>query len=264
MNVLVIYGHQQGWNVHPDKLLKHLTPFFIDVKYYTEILSLKNYLEYNNNKNYILPLTEPHILELNEHQIKAIMTTPEVISIFSNKDVFDKYIVQHNLTSYAPKRYYFNDNSNKLVIVKPPCGGSSVGMYLSNINNLDSSVFDNHVVQEYIKADTEFTGNLVVQDGNILYGFAYYRYYGDRNYIKHDSQDFTVQKKVPISKKYLDVLELFLKPVNYTGICNVDFKLVNDEIIVFEINPRCGGSLFFSQHYSDFAYIICQLMNVKY
>ena len=266
MNVFILYGNQIGWNIDTELLFKHLNPFVINIKHYKNIFSLQHYLqnEGKNYNNFILPLTEPHILELNEHKIKAIMTTPEVINIFSNKDEFDKYTVKNNLSKYIPIRFYHNDNSNKLVIVKPPTGGSSVGMYLSNLNELDASVFHKNIIQEYIKSDTEFTGNLVVQNGTIIYGNAYYRYYGDRNYIKHDSLDYTVQQTVPISKKYLDILELFLKPVNYTGICNVDFKLVNDEIVVFEINPRCGGSLFFTHHYQDLAFILYKLMNLNF
>jgi hypothetical protein len=194
------------------------------------------------------------------------MTKSDIIDIFSNKKMFDQYVMKFNLNKYVPQRYTYNDNSDKLVIVKPPCGGSSIGMYLSKIRDLSKEVFDTKLVQEYIKEDTEFTGNLVVQDGHILFGFVYYRYYGDRYYIKHDSQDFTVQYKAPISQKYLDILEKFLLPVKYTGVCNVDFKLVGpkEKIVVFEINPRLGGSLFFHNHYDDLAVMIFHLMNVNF
>jgi predicted ATP-grasp superfamily ATP-dependent carboligase len=161
--------------------------------------------------------------------------------------------LNNNLTEYIPKSYSYNDYSGKLVIVKPPCGGSSIGMYLSNINDLQPEIFKNYLVQEYIKEPIEFTGNLVIQDGHILYGFAYYRYYGDRNYIKHDSEDFTVQNTAPI-------------PIKYTGVCNVDFKLCGSEekIKVFEINPRLGGSLFFDNHYHDFATMVLKLIQLNY
>jgi carbamoylphosphate synthase large subunit len=264
MNVLIIYGLQ--WNVDCNKLLNHVQPYINNVLLFTSIDSLLLYLnkEGKNYKNHILPLSEPHILELRNANINGIMTTPEIINIFSNKKAFDQYIINNNLSEYVPKSYSYNDYSDKLVIVKPPCGGSSVGMYLSNINDLQPTIFQNYLVQEYIKEPTEFTGNLVVQDGHILYGFAYYRYYGDRNYIKHDSQDFTVQYTAPISQKYLDIFEKFLLPVKYTGVCNIDFKLCGPEekIKVFEINPRLGGSLFFDNHYGDLATMVLKLIHL--
>jgi len=264
MNILILYGKQPGWTIDYEKLLNFLKPTFHEVLSFIDTNSLNNYLKNNSNKIYILPLTEPHIYELHEAKIKAIMTTPEVIHIFSNKKNFDKYVSENNLTKYVPKSYSCNDYSGQIVIVKPPTGGSSIGMYLSNINKLPNEIFNTHLIQEYIKEETEFTGNLVVQDGRILFGFAYVRHYGNRYYIKNDSQDFTTQQIAPISQKYLDILELFLLPVKYTGVCNVDFKLSRDTIIVFEINPRLGGSLFFSNHYDDLAKTIIILMNVKF
>lgn len=264
MNILVLYGNQPGWTIEYDKLLHYLKPTFQSVLSFTDINSLNKYLNNNNNVNYILPLTEPHIFELHQANIKAIMTTPEIIEIFSNKINFDKYVSENNLSEYVPKSYSYNDYSGQIVIVKPPTGGSSIGMFLSNINHLPNEIFNTHLIQEYIKEETEFTGNLVVQDGHILFGFAYYRHYGDRYYIKHDSQDFTTQQTAPISQEYLDILELFLLPVKYTGVCNVDFKLSRGTIIVFEINPRLGGSLFFTDHYYDLSLMIIRLMDVKY
>jgi hypothetical protein len=75
MNVFIIYGNQVGWNVDCNKLLNHVKPFINNVKLYTSIHSLLNYLnnEGKNYKNHILPLTEPHILELRNANIKGII-----------------------------------------------------------------------------------------------------------------------------------------------------------------------------------------------
>ena len=186
-----------------------------------------------------------------------------IVKEFTNKQFFANYILKNKLNQFFPKIYLHNDNSNTNVVVKPPYGGNSLGVYLENINNISPQVFKQNVVQEYIKSDTEYTGNFVVENGKIIYCFAYSRYYGNRNYIKHDAEDNTIQHRVEIKPKHIAQFEQFLMPVKYTGPCNIDYKLINDNIIVFEINSRLGGSLTFSNHTEDFANMILYLINLK-
>ena len=265
MSIIIFYGIQNGWIVNANKILDIMKPYILDCRHYTDISELKNYLneEGKNYKNYIFPLTEHPMIELEKHNIKAIMPNLSIIYCFSNKDSFDKYIISNNLQSFIPKRYYFNDYSENIVIVKPNCGGNSEGMYLSKVKDLDSSIFKTHVVQEYIKSEVEYTGNLVVDNGKIIYSFAYYRDYGDRNYIKHDNEDQTVQITTGISPNFEKQIESMLLPVKYSGPCNVDFKIVDDRVVVFEINPRFGGSLFFENHLEDLARMIFHSMNIN-
>jgi carbamoylphosphate synthase large subunit len=264
MKTVIIYGNQPGWVILTNELLYFLQPNINNVKSIKNIHELQLYLLNNSiDINYIIPLTETHFIELNNVNIKAIMPDNLTVQEFTNKQLFAKYVLKNNLTNFFPKIYYKNDYSNKLVVVKPPYGGSSVGVYLDNINNIQNNTFQTHVVQEYIKEDTEYTANLVVDKGKIIYAFAYSRYYGNRNYIKHDVQDNTTQKRVEIAPKHICDFERFLLPVKYTGPCNIDYKIVNNNIFVFEINARLGGSLIFEQHTKDFATMILYLINLK-
>lgn len=264
MKTLIIYGEQPGWKIHTNELFHYLSTKIDSIKQITNVLDLKKYL-YNNqcDKNYIIPLTESHFTELLNSHITAIMPRDFIVKEFTNKQLFANYVLKNKLNQYFPKIYLNNDNSNTNVVVKPPFGGNSVGVYLANINNIRAEVFKKNVVQEYITADTEYTGNFVVDNGKIIFCFAYSRYYGNRKYIKHDEQDNTVQNRVEIKPKHIAQFEKFLMPVKYTGPCNIDYKIINDDIVVFEINSRLGGSLTFLNHVEDFSKMILFLINLK-
>jgi len=47
-----------------------------------------------------------------------------------------------------------------------------------------------------------------------------------------------------ISADLLSIFQGILKPLNFNGPCNIDFKLTpQGKLKIFEINPRLGGSL---------------------
>lgn len=52
---------------------------------------------------------------------------------------------------------------------------------------------------------------------------------------------------------YKDLFENILNNIDYHGLCCIDYKLVDDEVKLFEINPRYGFSLI---HFLDEALII--------
>jgi 5-formaminoimidazole-4-carboxamide-1-beta-D-ribofuranosyl 5'-monophosphate synthetase len=121
------------------------------------------------------------------------------------------------------------------------------------LNEVTEEEFKNYVVQEYVTDSKEYAGYFVAYCGNIIYSFALVANFGDDEYIKN--QD--IHKSKPHDIEYVDpetikILELFLKPYNFTGTCCFDYKIKDGKHYIFEINPRIGGQLnYLMKEYGD-------------
>lgn len=267
MKVLVIYGKKPGWHNFENEqtLIPYLNNKVQSIKIFTTVNKLNAYLrqEGSHHTVYIMPLDESHMIELYNANIPAMMPRKDIIDAFSNKVLFAQYAQQQGLSHMIPKMYYAPQPSNTLVVVKPPCGGASCGVYLSPLKNLQPSIFNSLVVQEYIDTNIEFAGYFIAKNGAVLRPcLAYMRVYPQVPYIKAHN-DKTVQTKIMMDPIYVDVIDQFIKPTGYTGPFCVDFKLnKNGVLIILEINPRLGGSLSYIQNAHDAGIYISQLIDV--
>jgi predicted ATP-grasp superfamily ATP-dependent carboligase len=57
-----------------------------------------------------------------------------------------------------------------------------------------------------------------------------------QNYNSHSST------LIDLHQKYVKIFDKILLKINFRGICCIDYKIVNNKPIIFEINPRFGGS----------------------
>ena len=264
MAYLIIYGSNCGWtNFESNAFLPYLQDKIKDIKIYDNIEKLKSYLknEGEKNINYVLPLTDNHCREINEANIMALIPKDDILKLFYNKELFTKYVKDNNLTKHYPIVYTSPNINNTLVVVKPKIGGGSAAVYFTELNKLKKSDFESNIVQEYIHSNIEFAGYFVANKGEIIHSFGYYREYPPGPYIKAIN-DITVQKWTIIDKMYVKIIEKFVKPVSYTGVFCVDFKLSKNTLIVLEINPRLGASLSYPQNIHDGAKVIRHLFDI--
>lgn len=177
----------------------------------------------------------------------------ESIDILNNKCKFIKFINDNNLIDFIPKvkliKYddYTIENGNvpfpvifKYVIA---CGGfgSKICYTKYELNNtLDKKT--NYIVQEYIKGQTEMSGHMFIKDGIIKHVIYYSTTHNNEHYIQHGKMseykrilNFDLEKE----KVFGDIFKL----LDYTGFACIDFKIINNNVKIFEINPRLGGTL---------------------
>jgi carbamoylphosphate synthase large subunit len=71
------------------------------------------------------------------------------------------------------------------------------------------------------------------------------------------------QSAIPITKLGVNLnhetsrtIKNVIKHLNYSGPCNIDFKLINGIPKIFEINPRLGGSLMVEENLPVLAKIL--------
>ena len=268
---LIFYGRNDSWaKLYEKESIKNkLMTIFKKTEIFEDINVLKNFLnnEGQKYKNYILPILVEDIVELNKGGINSLFCVNlKNLDYLCNKKKFAEYVNDNKLSEYAPRIYskLCDRNKDDLVILKPPYSCMSFGVYIKPLREVKDSEFDKNAVQEYIKDKTEYAGYFVSYNGKITHSFAYVTTYNKDVFIKHHGGrlDGVPQKKISLSNEIIRNIEKFLKPSCFTGTSCFDFKVINGKIKVFEINPRLGGSLKFSENEDDFIIIVKKLIKI--
>lgn len=178
----------------------------------------------------------------------------DVINILNNKVQFHNFMIDNGF-NLVPNIYKINNKS--IMDIKFPCifklietfGGNGSKVCHNNNDLMNCDVADkNYFVQEYIVGKHERTLHLFVKHGKIMWSKCYEMEMDSEYHIQRGKM-----KQYKVVKFNCDVFKDIFKVLKYTGFACVDFKILNGEIKIFEINPRLGGSLV---HGNDFRELI--------
>lgn len=98
------------------------------------------------------------------------------------------------------------------------------------------------ILQSFIYGSHEYATYLMLKDGEILWD-ASFRYEMEFADIIRRPGSAPV-RSIGTPSRAMEQFQAFLRPLRYSGPCNVDYKLrPNGEAVIFELNPRLGGSL---------------------
>jgi predicted ATP-grasp superfamily ATP-dependent carboligase len=276
--VLVFYGYFEPWNrtenpwdqdlYKKEFLLEVLNDLIDDVKIAKDMDSLKRYLDGKgkNCKNYIFPTLEWDVEALFYTDIKSLFgvgVEPHLFKKLLSKTRFFEYLEEINCLKYAPRIYSKSSDrdSDQLVVVKHQFMSSSGGVTKKLLRDVHDWEFDDYSVQEYIYGMEEYDAVFVFDKGRITLGFAYLCGFDKDEYIKfQDDIKFASYKKVIFDDKINKIFEEILEPFCFTGTCCFDFKMVDDEVRIFEINPRVDGALTSMWNKDDLALVIRHLI----
>ena len=112
---------------------------------------------------------------------------------------------------------------------------------LFNDNDLKSVKLNEQcIIQKYIPAYVEYSGYFVVMNGDIKYAIYYEETSKTDTFIIFGAHH--IYKKVDLSV-YNTVFNKIFKQLGYNGPACADFRIDNDSVKIFEINPRFGGSI---------------------
>jgi predicted ATP-grasp superfamily ATP-dependent carboligase len=202
-----------------------------------------NKIFYNTNKDIINLLIDKHrfcsYMNMTEYKIH-IPTT--LISCVHGKQLF------HNKVVY-PCIY-------KLCVSS---GGASSHI-IENKTQLIKTLRNNKqhfVIQEYITSCDEYSGHFYVRDGNIIFSKIYHLVNKKTNYIQKGRM---LNYNTVDNQNYINVFQSIFKMMNYTGFACIDYKLINNIPIIFEINPRLGATIVVG--IEDFILMINHLNNI--
>ena len=114
----------------------------------------------------------------------------------------------------------------------------SGGQHTYKINKILKA--DNILISKYIYHDTNYVGHFLVNKGIIIKKCYFY---AENNFIIKMGKIVDYNIKYDIDIKYEDIIEQIFLKLEYSGFACIDFTIYDNNIILFEINPRLGGSL---------------------
>jgi predicted ATP-grasp superfamily ATP-dependent carboligase len=181
-----------------------------------------------------------------------------IFNIEPNIDLFDNKINFYNFLRNKkyknlinPKCYYYNDNNkiykpNKNIltkkIIKPAL--SYAGKNMKIIYNIQNYINNkNIIIQKYYEHEYYYTGHFLVKDGTI-HKYIYFKSQRNTNkklIVKGSIKNYIYIQEID-SNLFAIIIDIF-KSVNYSGFACVDFTIIMNKLLIFEINPRIGGSL---------------------
>lgn len=200
-------------------------------------------------KTVLIPLMEQHALNCPPGYY-TLMPSADNLLRFGVKNNFADYIQKIGLSHLCPDRYKSLDTICFPCVVKRVnmCAGIGVALVRSKselARLAQEKLWHNQsvVIQEALLEGDEFVTHLVVKNGRILWHTSFAYKLQENEYIRSPSNVADVCRAFA-EPHVLKAFETCLMPSNYSGPCNVDYKLSDQGVLkILEINPRLGGSL---------------------
>jgi len=259
--------------VSADEYIK--LPFANDRDYINEL----NFIISKNNIKYLIPGSEPELITISQNRdiidsnnVKILINTQKIIEICTDKFKCNNFLSENGFIT--PKSYKITDESeidkiekNYPLIIKPSSGGG--GSIFTFIAQNDDELFffikylltynKLPIVQEYIgNYNNEYTvGVLNLPNGDFIGSIIMQRdiLSGISNKFKiknitnrKDLGDILVISSGITQGKFVenDIINSQVKKIseklNSKGPINIQGRLVENNFVVFEINPRFSGT----------------------
>ena len=187
-----------------------------------------------------------HKLQL-EHQlgVTIFVNPPHVLAIGRDKLKTADFLRDHGMAYPLTARADDQPGIGRLlathgfpVVVKPRIGASSMNVFIAqSMDEIDAArrLFPDMIVQQYIPdANSEYTAGTVSDaQGRVRASIILHR-----DLLQGTTYRTELFQDERVTRRIIRIVEA-LKAV---GPCNVQFRLHNDEVYPFEINPRFSGT----------------------
>jgi len=228
LNIPIINNITQTIILNPNTIIIPLK--FSQIKLITSILNLDNYPKVLCPKNY------------------------DTIDILNNKINFYYFMINNNFENLIPITYKIN---NEIIQqISYPCifklaitfGGkdSTICKNPRDLKQCEKNKND-YFIQEFIMGSSERSAHLFIRNGIIKWAKCYE--------LKHHNNFYIHKGRMEKYKKISDFdfnlfKDIFMR-LDYTGFACIDFKIINGNIKIFEINPRLGGTLVHDEDFKE-------------
>jgi len=247
MNILCGLPQWAEWKINLSKL-----PYKF---YFNDLSNIKVILEIINKYNIdvIIPITLKQMEFVIKNNDKLINNVKKIICNIKMDPINildNKYEFYQQFSKYVPQVFITQNQNIKKVLKNPsyPCifklskgfggNGSFVIKTDQELEKVKSS--SDYVIQEYITSPDEYGGNFYVENGIIKF-FVYYKM---TNHKQYHIQRGKLEKYIRITdNNWNDTFSEIFKQINYTGFACANFKLIDGKPVIFEINPRLGGTI---------------------
>lgn len=191
----------------------------------------------------IIPVTENEIDIISKniskfYNIKFLINSSKIIMNFLDKLKTYEYLKKHNLNNvkFCDKLENYKKYKFPMFVKKRFGSGNKNYFVFKKVGDLKKNEITNKkdfIIQEYIPNKREYTSAI----------------YRNKNFInviileRLLDKDKTFYAKSVKIKLIEEKLKLLAKKIDLEGSINVQFKLVNNNIKIFEINPRLSSTV---------------------
>lgn len=178
------------------------------------------------------------------YNTKVIVSSRRVIDLAADKWLTHKFLKENNLDH--PESCLPGDEQiliNRVgfpLIVKPRVGSGSVGVAkVASLNELRDAIkeISNPIIQACVGTDDEeYTAGVLVFNGKAISSIAMKRE------LRHGNTSFARAEPYSEVNK---VLEKIAEKLDAHGPINLQYRLVNNKVKLFEINARLSGTTYF-------------------
>ena len=223
----------------------------------------------NYNKSVLIPLSVENNLT-HPKGCLTLVSSKETLNTFNNKGLFYNFLKENGLEEYFPKTIEITSSTPEFPFIMKRLdlyGGVGIALiwdqkrYEWALNNRRFKG-QNYVIQEYVEGDVEYVTQVMCKNGSVLWHVTF------EGPVPKDGKvnmgPFAENKIVTIEQKVLEVFFKIFKLANYSGPANVNFKLRDGKPVIFESNPRFGGSMFLPMFRPQLKQSIMTLLNNAY
>lgn len=189
---------------------------------------------------------------LDDRNVKYLCPSLEIYDLLNSKIQFAALMRDH-FSDYSPRIYDYLPDSYPF-ICKQDVGEYGYGCHIiKNTDDLSAFMQNNpnyikkYTIQEMIPGNLEYTAHLLVVDGIIKYSLVCEMKFTSDIFVKGHHTRFILKRKYTERHNYFDAFESILSKLSYSGLCCVNYKVVDNTAKIFEINPRIGSSLMYDK-----------------
>jgi biotin carboxylase len=207
------------------------------------------------SKTVIIPLMESHLYEMPTN-FTSLTSTPALVRLMADKLMLTKNLAAHGFDQFVPRTWTNHaDSTFPCILKRRDLNGGQGIRILKSANQLQEFLTElefqetQYFFQELISAKAEYVCHIVALKGEILFSNNFAYTMPDPEMIRGSSSHITFTNLGSIlDQEVHGTFKKIIKHLNYSGPCNIDFKLINGVPKIFEINPRLGGSLMINEN----------------
>ena len=195
----------------------------------------------------LVPLNINDVRTLSEmrHMIKdkrIPIPTLEAVNTCDDKHLFTKTLIDKGFKDVLPK--IGDDLPVPFFLKKRSDWGGSNTRLISDAEQYEKSkdLINNpdYFRQELIEGKNEYATHILFRDHKIVTTLTIKHVFANKQHI--NGRDKSVYSKISRCA-HLNTFSSILDTIGFEGLCCFDYKVINGNPYLFEINPRFGGSL---------------------
>lgn len=207
-----------------------------------------------NDNSFIMPITVKNYKRYNNYPNCIFKNNLNNIDILDNKSMFAEYMLKNfpeNISevyfyNYNDMTYINNPNDKIKMISKLNLASAGTGTQLIyDFNELKIKDIKNKIITKYTDHEKEYSGHLLIINGKIIKKIYFVMKCKINAITCGQITNYDILEKI----SYDVIFDKIFEDLQYSGFANIDFTIIDNKIIIFEINPRIGGSLVYNDKY---------------